>query len=209
MTAFGNRAAVSNATAPKTQGTGTAPAPRPTKASNAAQAGRYAGMRGAQARYPLLEELEADLEVLKTYESKNPKTGSWYHADFKILFSNEPPDSKYATGKCCSYLKSVSEKAIETTGPMVVSFTVAAAGYENDDDFFADLDGRDEEHPKANDLLDAASGANSPVKANPLEGCRVHVVSYHTGTSENGKQEYYGQTWTPYQEPDEGEDTGS
>jgi hypothetical protein len=178
---------------------GKAPAARETKASNAAVPGRYSGMKAAAARYPLMGEFEGDLEVIKTYETKNPKTGAWFHADFKIISSNAPPESPFATGKNCSFLKSIKETAIETTGPMVVSFVVGTSGFESDDAFFEHFDGSDADHPLADDLLNAVSGAPSPVKANPLEGQRVHVFSYPTD------ERYFGQNWTPYTESESAE----
>lgn len=184
---------------PATAGTGKAPPPREIKASNAAPAGKYAGMRGAAPRFPMLEEFDGVLEFIKTYESKNPKTGAWFHADFVVIKNNDPERyPKHLDGTKCTVLQCVSDKAIEVGGPIVVSIVVAGSGCASDDEFFENFDGRDEDHPDANVLLDCASGASKKIE-NPLGGQKVKVSSYPTKVSAKGDQ-YYGQTWEPYVE---------
>jgi hypothetical protein len=192
-------------------GTSTAAAAKPRPVAGArptantkpvATPGRYAGLRGAKPRYPLLSEFDGVLQCIKTYETANPRTGRWFHADFNVVSGG---NETHKDGSQVTILQCVSENAIAVGGPIMISIIVALSGYESDDEFF-DEHGGDGEGSEASRIIDAACGVKGlalddgkELGENPFEGDKVCVNSYPSKLADNGTQ-YYGQTWSSYVE---------
>ncbi len=126
--------------------------------------GRFAGVKAADNRFPLLPEGEYELKVVETYLTQNPRSGEWYHADFEILASNVPA---FGAGARASWLQGISGKAQSVGLPKIKRFCMAAAGVEDEGVY-------DANDPQG-DLIDASCGiAVEGCEPNPLAGTRVY-----------------------------------
>jgi hypothetical protein len=133
---------------------------RTNTAAPAQGRGRFAGVKAADNRYPLLPVGEYELKVIETYVTQNPKSGEWYHADFEILSSNV---QGFGQGQKGSWLQGISGKSQSVGLPKVKRFCMAAAGTEDEGAY-------DAQDPQG-DLIDASCGlAVEGLEKNPLGG---------------------------------------
>ncbi len=184
------------------------PPARPAQAAPSAPAqtyapgpSKYSGVKAAAGRYPFPAQGEYVLRVLKTYETKNPRSGEWYHADFEVVESNQPINPPKSM---VSYLQGVSGKS-ETAGPpRVKAFVMAAAGFDNEHEFDAMDNG--------GQFIDATTGRpggtfpdGSPIPAGPLDGQLVRCTVSDGKPVQNKPGQFYKEyAWEPIAQPETG-----
>ncbi len=184
------------------------PPARPAQAAPAAQTyapgpvrSKYSGVKASAGRYPFPAPGQYVLRVLKTYETKNPRTGEWYHADFEVVESNQPI---HPAGSMVSYLQGISGKSESSGPPRVKSFVMAASGFDNEFDFDAMDNG--------GQFIDATAGRTggvfpdgSPIPANPIDGQLVRVTVSDGNPVPNKPGQFYKEyAWEPIAQPETG-----
>jgi hypothetical protein len=174
-----NRFRAAQNQAPAAPAQGYAPPPVAAHAGTPAVAGRgrFAGVKAADNRYPLIPTGEFRLRVLETYVTRNPKTGEWYHADFEVIDSNVP---EYGPGSKLSWLQGMSGKSEAVGLPKIKRFCMAAVGTEDE----AAYDAQDPQ----GDLIDATCGIAVPgIESNPLAGAVVDCSATPGKTRQDGR----------------------
>jgi hypothetical protein len=133
-------------------------------------AGRYSGIKAAAGRYPQPAPGKYRFKVLKTYETSNPRTGSWFHADLEVMYA-EPNGGEVINpiGSTVTFLQGTSGPSATAGLPRVKAFAMNAAGFDDERAY-------DEFDPRGA-FLDACSGVpgmtyedGSPIVADPLAG---------------------------------------
>ncbi len=161
--------------------------------------GRFTGLRSKEAKPPWLEEGHHTLEVVKTFESLKPGTGTRTHIQLKISSTDNPT---HREGETRSVKYNTDERAFGATAGAIFMFARAAAGFADDESF---LEAVGEEG--ADDLIDALNGNKEAEKAicplngkpwgeNPLAGCIIHCIGSKGNVSDNGVQ-FYEFDWYP------------
>ena len=149
-----------------------APAPQ----AYAPAAGRYSGVKAAAGRHPQPSPGRYRFKVLNTYETKNPRTGEWFHADLEVVFAESTGGEVInPVGSTITFLQGVSGPSAGAGLPRVKSFAMAAAGFD-DEQAYNGFDPRGA-------FLDACSGVpgmtyedGTPIVSNPLGGRYVDCV---------------------------------
>lgn len=139
-------------------------------------AGRYSGIAANAGQYPQPSPGRYRFKVLKTYESKNPRTGEWFHGDLEVVFAESTGgDVINPPGSTVTFLQGVGSRSASAGLPRVKSFTMASAGFDDESNYNA-FDPRGA-------FLDAVSGVpgmvyedGSPIVPNPLGGRYVDCV---------------------------------
>lgn len=172
--------------------------PRNSRRNHTPKAGRFSGMPSAQERPPQLEEGKHLLRILKTYESDNPNTGSWFQIHLEVLDSD---NDKYRAGDKVSLRYHTERKSMQVTGPKITSFVRAACGFKTDDEMRKRVPKMSESRKAGYDvLIDAALGekdAEDEFGKNPLEG-RVIITDATKGKYDDTKGvQYYEFEWAP------------
>lgn len=169
----------------------------------------WSGMRPNEAQHPLIEDDNLLLEVLESFETENPRTGSWFHAHFKVLecYDREP---RFEPGDTVSILHGTSGKAYTAGGPRIISFVQGALGFDNNEDFKDAVPKLSESgRGTMSQLLNATVGERSGQKEfgkNPLAGRIVEVKGRKGKYDESKRVQYYEYTWIPADQKGGGRD---
>ena len=177
---------------------------RQTQSTKAAAApkGRFAGLRSAAPRYPLLPAgRHDDLELIKTSVTFNKKSGhESAHFDFKVHKSDT-----LKTGDIYTVLQIINGKSNDVGPQKCMSYIVAATGFEDDDTFYDQLG------ETADEILNAVlTGEDKGAGAHTLWGTHVACMAIESGTKEDaaGKvlAQYHNYTWSPCERDPEDEE---
>ncbi len=189
------KGAVSNARpAPATANKPAAPV------KQAPRAGRYAGLSAAKLRTDYLTAGRYRVKVISTTDYDGDAQ-DWFYADLEILSASE--DATCKVGETRKYSQCVTKgNALRVGGPKVISFVMAAMGYETEADFRAAFP----EDSQANaDLMNRVSGVEldeTDIGPNPLAGSIVLVQASGTNKfSDKDGTEFHNYAWYP-DEPD-------
>lgn len=171
--------------------------PSNSRRNHTPREGRFTGMPSAQDRPPQLEEGNHLLRIVKTFESENPKTGTWFQIHFEVLDST---NKKHRPGSKASVRYHTERKSMTVTGPKITSFVRAACGFATDDEMRKRVPKMSESGKAGYDvLIDAALGvqkAEDQFGQNPLEG-RVMLTDATKGKYDEDKDvQYYEFEWS-------------
>lgn len=183
--------------------------PRNSRRNHTPRKGRFTGVPSAEARPPQLEEGKHLLRIVKTFESENPKTGTWFQIHVEVLDSD---NKKYRAGDAVSLRYHTERKSMTVTGPKITGFVRSACGFKSDDEMRKRVPKMSESGRAGYDvLIDAALGeqdAEDEFGKNPLQD-RVLLTDASKGKYDEDRDiQYFEFEWSACDQKQEKLDEG-
>lgn len=144
--------------------------------SNPARAALYGGHRARAGRMPQLTPHAEPYRVrmIKTYETMNPRSGEWFHAQFEVLGGGDA--NAHPPGSTAALLQSAKSTSISAGGPEVKAMTMAFMGLDEESYDEFDPKGRFLGGCVAGHLPSYTSPQGDKFEANPLADATALVT---------------------------------